>query len=1089
MTPQTRKELGNHERLALLDKYFAQVDSVMLSRQHPVSGLLPASTAKNAHGDYTDAWVRDNVYSVLAVWGLGLAYRKLDANDGRAYLLEQSTVKLMRGLLLAMMRQADKVERFKYSQRLEDALHAKYDTQTGDAVVGDTEWGHLQLDATSLYLLMLAQMTASGLRVVFTLDEVDFIQNLVHYIGRAYRTPDYGIWERGNKINHGLTELNASSIGMAKAALEALRGLDLFGAQGGSRSVIHVVADEIARLRSTLESLLPRESGSKEVDAALLSVIGFPAFAVEDAELVARTRGQIVTMLQGNYGCKRFLLDGHQTVLEDTNRLHYEAHELKRFEHIESEWPLFFGYLLLNALFQGDKTNASEYRRRLDGLVIERDGQRLLPELYYVPAEHIAREKIHPHSQPRLPNENVPLVWAQSLYLLGMLIQDGLLDAADIDPLGRRWRIGHRPHTTIQVALLAENDQVQQQLIEYGIVSQTLRQAAPIEIRLPEELAEALSQLGRNDKLKLTGRPMRRIRSLTTSQVFRLRDNILVFLPQLLSQREFYLNNDNHLLVEHFKGELRYHQHHWDQPGRPLIVLLITATMLYREGKNVLIRLVEELQTGECNGVPVRMGRLAELIPTSAKRRLDYLRDYRFPQPPQEPERKPVFRLKYDPMKTRPLTAAQEEILQSIDDAAELAARLLYSDNPYQQSRLLKQMHAVLGPDYPIPIQDESVTVGQLTEELYRRAVQHQLWMVVRQTAGLLGKMDPTLEDAVTELLVRQKQVGVGRSYDPDSLITHPLTNREIMQRIASLGHDNELERTLTQEMLIFLGALIRAEPALFSNIMTLRTGHLILLLAAEMGREFHLSQDGAFDLLLQLSPFDVQARLRKVLAAYSTAGEQLLSSEALHHAPLEGGLRQVFFPPGNDPIMQNNASWRTWREHNGVIGRVGNQFFARVWNLLGHCHGIVIGDKFDRLNRLDAALRNEMTSNEKNFALRVEHLLNKIQAPEFRQLSIEALTALDVILGANPELSLDDDLVLDVIIGHAVRLAWLKRHPDRQHLYDRERAGAWRHFYNLPPHSVANAVMAAFAFLLQAGNSAEIIETDISRLAKAEHG
>jgi len=50
--------------------------------------------------------------------------------------------------------------------------------------------------------LILAQMTASGLSIIFTLDEVNFVQNLVYYVGRAYRTPDYGIWERGNKINH-----------------------------------------------------------------------------------------------------------------------------------------------------------------------------------------------------------------------------------------------------------------------------------------------------------------------------------------------------------------------------------------------------------------------------------------------------------------------------------------------------------------------------------------------------------------------------------------------------------------------------------------------------------------------------------------------------------------------------------------------------------------------------------------------------------------------------------------------------------------------------------------------------------------------
>ena len=33
---------------------------------------------------------------------------------------------------------------------------------SGKTVVGDAGWGHLQIDATSLYLLTLAQMTTSG---------------------------------------------------------------------------------------------------------------------------------------------------------------------------------------------------------------------------------------------------------------------------------------------------------------------------------------------------------------------------------------------------------------------------------------------------------------------------------------------------------------------------------------------------------------------------------------------------------------------------------------------------------------------------------------------------------------------------------------------------------------------------------------------------------------------------------------------------------------------------------------------------------------------------------------------------------------
>lgn len=74
----------------------------------------------------------------------------------------QSVVKLMRGLLRSMMMQVNKLEKFKYGQNKTDSLHAKYCSKTGKTVVGDNQWGHLQIDATSLYLLMLSQMTASG---------------------------------------------------------------------------------------------------------------------------------------------------------------------------------------------------------------------------------------------------------------------------------------------------------------------------------------------------------------------------------------------------------------------------------------------------------------------------------------------------------------------------------------------------------------------------------------------------------------------------------------------------------------------------------------------------------------------------------------------------------------------------------------------------------------------------------------------------------------------------------------------------------------------------------------------------------------
>ena len=49
---------------------------------------------------------------------------------------------------------------------------------------------------------------------------------------------------------------------------------------------------------------------------------------------------------------KRFLRDGYRTAIEDPTRLHYEPWELRLFENIECEWPLFFCYLVINYCFQ-----------------------------------------------------------------------------------------------------------------------------------------------------------------------------------------------------------------------------------------------------------------------------------------------------------------------------------------------------------------------------------------------------------------------------------------------------------------------------------------------------------------------------------------------------------------------------------------------------------------------------------------------------------------------------------------------------------------------------------------------------------------
>ena len=1055
---------------AALEPFFEQIQSLILHKQHPVTGLLPASIAVTVHGDYRDAWVRDNVYSILAVWGLSLAYRQLDNDGGRGYELEQSCVKLMRGVLQAMMRQAGKVERFKASLAPLDALHAKYNTETGGTVVEDHAWGHLQIDATSLYLLMLAQMIASGLNIIWTLDEVNFVQNLVYYIERAYRIPDYGIWERGGKMNLGQVELNASSIGMAKAALEALTGFDLFGARGSQASVIHVIPDNIAQADITLHALLPRESSTKEVDAALLSIISYPAFAIQDEALVTLVRQTIVTKLEGNYGLKRFLRDGHQTVLEDEHRLHYETEELQRFEHIESEWPLFFVYLYLDALFRNDQALIAEYEAKLAAVLVETNGHWALPELFYVPADLVAAERAQPHSQPRLPNPNVPLVWAQSLYLLGQLVRYGLLRINDIDPL-RRCSMHVRRAPVVQIALLAEDQALQAALAVHGVATETMEELQPIEVHYPETIAAAYQQVGRNQKLGLSGRPLRRIKSLTTSRLYRLAGRRVACLSALFLQREFYLAYDMHFLADRFRSELAYIHRHWSQLGRPTVTLLLTHSLL-EEDSSDFFELMQQLRSGNVEGVPVRTGRLVQLMPTASFERIDLLHDFTLASPllARSEQRAPLLALSGP---HEPLDHEQELVIEVEGDWVQLRTQLEASINLYEAVELLANMARRGTLDQPLQLFDREVTLRALLEELYAQAGRQRRWAVVRRASALLGKVDPDLNDAVSAILICQKNILVGRAYSVDSLISQPIPTQELLNKINTFCRDDIRDSVLTQELLIYLGLLIKAQPELFADLLMVRVSYLIVLLTSALAHERQITQDEAYEQLMHLPPSEIQHRLAQVLAQYQSMQPILAELESLRAARSpetltwspDQRLEDLPTPPGG---------WHAWRQYRGILSRMPIDFYVGVWQLFQYTRGVVIGDKFERRNRLESrTVLSDMTPGETAFALRIEHLLNKIPAPEYRQLNLEALRVLSDLTRQNPTLRIDDYIVLDVLIGHAVRLAYLYRYPNRESSYNDHKADAWNAFYALPPISTTDYLAHAFRYLLDFGDVA----------------
>uniref|UniRef100_A0A1I8FTY5 Phosphorylase b kinase regulatory subunit n=1 Tax=Macrostomum lignano TaxID=282301 RepID=A0A1I8FTY5_9PLAT len=552
-----------------LDYYHSLVLKTVLARQNDITGLIP-STPSSDH-----AYIRDNTYAAMCTWALALAFKKVAEEDqDRARLrdLEGRTIKCMRSLLACMMRQADKVERFKHTRQPLDALHCKFSASSLSPVTGDSNYGHLQFDAVALYLLALAQMTASGLVLVYTAEETAFVQNLVFYLDAAYMTCDYG------------PELNSTSIGMTKAALEALSELDLYGSSGGCRSFIHVMADDSQNCAA---------SCSKETDAGLLAVIGYPAFAVDREELVASTRNCIDSMLQGRYGYRRFLRDGYRTAVEDPNRLYYEPWELRQFENIECEWPLFLCYQLLDAQFADSDERADRFARLLDRLaLLNSDGLRRCRVLQRARAPGCSRAG---RSGCCATNS---------------------CGRKRLTPSGGAWGLEAKPDLVVQkgrnlideaiqfqVVVVAEDAKIRRTLeTQFGLkqVQDFAEMYKETKIRVfpAKVLSHFYRHLGKCHQLGLSGRQSSEVGILATSKLYIVGQRTVAFTPQFLDHHSFYLSLDLDFLLDMLRTDVAFLRRTWSAVGRPLFI--IPAPSLYTT--------IKKLQSGYINGTRRRAG-------------------------------------------------------------------------------------------------------------------------------------------------------------------------------------------------------------------------------------------------------------------------------------------------------------------------------------------------------------------------------------------------------------------------------------------------------------------------------------------------
>ncbi len=327
------------------------------------SGVFTASAHDVATG-YDKAWLRDIYFMTLGF----LETEEIDVVQ-----------KAAKALLQVFVKHQDKID-WAIAHKPHETwqrIHARFHPETFEEYW--EEWGNSQNDAVGEVLNILVELELRQASVIATDQEREVVQKIIDYLAALeyWHDPDNGIWEEN-------MEVHASSIGSCVAALKKARQIPW----------LQVPEGVVENGEQALRQLLPRESVSKFADLALLSLI-YP-FAVTTEEETISILRNVEYHLTRDKGVIRYKLDRYYNNNEDG----YSE---------EAEWCFGLSWLAIIYADRGEKEKANYYLRRAK-MTVTPAGQ--VPELYY--------------SHTDTPNDNTPLGWAESMYVVALAKVDKL---------------------------------------------------------------------------------------------------------------------------------------------------------------------------------------------------------------------------------------------------------------------------------------------------------------------------------------------------------------------------------------------------------------------------------------------------------------------------------------------------------------------------------------------------------------------------------------------------------------------------------------------------------------------------------------
>ncbi len=321
------------------------------------SGLFAASK-KGAQVGYDKAWLRDNFYECLA-------FEAIEDYD--------TIWRCYRAILDIFKKHEYKIN-FAIERKPEytfQYIHARFNPETFEEYW--EEWGNKQNDSIGCILWMLGRLEEirNGF-VILDDDDRRVVQKLVHYLGTLeyWHDEDSGMWEENQ-------EVHASSIGACVAGLKMARHIP----------GIEVPDELIESGERALRELLPRESATKAVDLALLSLI-WPYRVTTETETKEILKNVEYHLLR------------EKGVIRYKGDRYYNANPDGISE--EAEWTFGLSWLAIiySQFRQYDK--ARQFLEKAKAT----DTDMGIPELYY--------------SNTSIGNDNTPLGWSESLFIVAL---------------------------------------------------------------------------------------------------------------------------------------------------------------------------------------------------------------------------------------------------------------------------------------------------------------------------------------------------------------------------------------------------------------------------------------------------------------------------------------------------------------------------------------------------------------------------------------------------------------------------------------------------------------------------------------------